>query len=505
MSVGPGSGLGRAFGRERMTRVSGRQACLRALAGQAKGAGPGVSRCTDLELRESSAALFGQLSVSGDRARVLPEALSVVSEAAHRSIGVAVTDSQMVASLAVFSGSVAELRDGEGKGIAAVLAAYLAVLTGMAAHVVTLDGYLARRDVGRARAILGFLGIDVHLADNPGGPGTGTYGDVTYGSYARFAGDYLEDNLVGAAADRVQGARDFAIIDEADTILVEESRGLVQIAADSGAGRAGQRQHVLLRSVLADSSSPPAAVKTILAECLVRDYFRGYRKLGGLTATAVPAAAEFRGFYGMDVVAVPASAADTRTDRYDLWFGGDERRVLELVMHAADRHRGGQPVLIRAESAGQVERISRDLSRYGIVPAVLRSGEDADAAAVMAGEVETSMPERLHHVDHRGGHGALGIGRVIGAGVGRRRPAVARQVRDHEGEVLLQLISDLVPHHVGLRVAMEQQQRRPAAARAHKDFPGRGIDPMEGKTGIEIGEIGHAIIVIEAQAPGRSS
>lgn len=369
-----------------MTRASGRQACLRPLLGEVKGARPGVSRRTDLELREeSSAALFGQFSVSGDRARALPEALSVVSEAAHRSMGVAVTDSQMAASLAAFSGRVAELRDGEGKGIAAVLAAYLAVLSGMAAHVVTLDSYLAQRDFGRARAILGFLGIDVTMADNPGGLGTGTYGDVTYGSYARFVGDYLEDNLVAAAGDRVQGARDFAIIDEADTILIEESRCLVQIGADSGVGRAGQWQHVLLRSVPADSSSPPAAVQTILAECLVKDYFRGYRKLGGLTATAVPAAAEFMDFYEVDVVAVPGSAADTRTDRYDLWYGGDERRVLELVMHAADRHRGGQPVLIRAKSAGQVERISRDLSRYGIVPAVLGPGQDADTAAIMAG------------------------------------------------------------------------------------------------------------------------
>jgi preprotein translocase subunit SecA len=380
------SGLDRADGRERLMLASRRQPYFRELLGRAEATRAGVSRRTDLELRESSAALLQRVSAGEDQALVLPDALCVVSEAAHRSIGVAVTESQLMAGLAAFSGSVAELRDGEGKGIAAILAAYLAVLSGMTAHVVTLDGYLAQRDFGRARAILGLLGIDVKLAHIPDGPGTGNskYGDVTYGSYARFVGDYLEDNLAVAVADRVQGPREFAILDEADTILIDESRCLVQIAAGAESRHIGQRQHLLTRSVPADSSSPPAAVKMILAECLVRDYFRAYRKLAGLTATAAPAAAEFRYFYGMDVVAVPASAADTRTGRYDLWYGGNERRIIELVMHAADRHRDGRPVLIRAESADQAEQIRQGLTHYGIVPLVLRPGEDADTARIMA-------------------------------------------------------------------------------------------------------------------------
>src|SRR5258708_2276698 len=121
---------------------------------------PIVSRCTDLELRESTATLRHRLSLGEAPARCLPEAFSAVSEAARRSIGVGIADSQVIAGMVAFSGSVAELRDGEGKGIAAILAAYLASLTGARVHVVTLDDYLARRDFVRARAILGHLGVD---------------------------------------------------------------------------------------------------------------------------------------------------------------------------------------------------------------------------------------------------------------------------------------------------------------------------------------------------------
>jgi hypothetical protein len=103
------------------------------------------------------------------------------------------------------------------------------------------------------------------------------------------------------------------------------------------------------------------------------------------------------------------------------------------------------------------------------------------------------VPERPHHVDHRGRHGALGIGRVIEAGGGHCRPPVTRQIRDHERVVVRQLVSDLVPHHVGLCVAVEQHQWRATAAGAREDFPGRGIDPMGGETGIEIGEVGHGV------------
>jgi preprotein translocase subunit SecA len=341
-----------------------------------------VSRCADRELRESAAALRHRLSLGEDPTRCLPEAFSTVSVAALRTTGVAVSDSQMIAGMVAFCGSIAELRDGEGKGIAAILAAYLAALSGARVHVVTLDAYLARRDFVRARAILELLGIDTRLTGNLGAVDAqkNKYGDVTYGSYTSFVCDYLEDNLAVAAADRVQGVRDLAIVDEADTILIDESRSSVQIVAD-----ADGRRRSFVHCAPTSSPAPPVAVKTILAGCLVRDYFRTYGKLAGLTATARPAAPEFKHFYGLDVIAVPVSAADSRTDRYDLWYGGINAKISYLIKYAVERHNGGQPVLIRAKSTDEATEISERLTRLGLAHAVLRSSEDVDTARVMAG------------------------------------------------------------------------------------------------------------------------
>ncbi len=112
-------------------------------------------------------------------------------------------------------------------------------------------------------------------------------------------------------------------------------------------------------------------------------------------------------------------------------------------------------------------------------------------AAIMAGETKADEAERLHRFDHDGGHGALAIGRVLGVRFRHRGPAVAGQVGDHEGEMRRQLRRHAMPHHVALRMAVQQKQRRPAAADAGEDFSDRGVDPARGVTGIEVGEVGH--------------
>ena len=114
------------------------------------------------------------------------------------------------------------------------------------------------------------------------------------------------------------------------------------------------------------------------------------------------------------------------------------------------------------------------------------------AAAVVAGEAEAHVAERFHHLDHRIRHGALGVGRVLGVGSRRIRPAVAGQVRDDQAEALRQRRRHAMPHHVGLRIAVQQQQRRPSPPVRAKMRAGRGVDPLRGKAGIEVGEIvGH--------------
>ncbi len=113
------------------------------------------------------------------------------------------------------------------------------------------------------------------------------------------------------------------------------------------------------------------------------------------------------------------------------------------------------------------------------------------AAAIVAREREAHMAERRHELHHHGRHGALGVGRVVASRLRNGRPAVAGEVGDHQGEMPGQLGRHLVPHHIGLGVAVQQQERRPAAAGAREDLAGRGVDPVRGETGIEVGEVGH--------------
>jgi len=339
---------------------------------------------TDVELLELSTSIRRRLSQGEDQARCIPEAFAAVAEAVRRSTGTVVTNSQLVAGASVLNGAVTELRDGEGKGIAAILAAYVSALAGMRVHIVTLDNYLARRDFLRARHVLEFLGVRTSFIGEARGKSTNAYAEVSYGSYIGFASDYLEDNLVAAAEGCVQDRNDFAIVDEADTILLDEARCHVQIVLDNTTE--GERRRFVQHSQPDCRETYLADDQKILAECRVGNYFRAYRKLAGLTATATTAAARFKHFYGIDVVPVPASVPQSRVDRDDLWYVGTGRMLADLETRVLDRHGDGQPVLIKAGSSGLCQEISESLARRGVVHRVLhRDQDDADAAGVMAG------------------------------------------------------------------------------------------------------------------------
>ena len=112
-------------------------------------------------------------------------------------------------------------------------------------------------------------------------------------------------------------------------------------------------------------------------------------------------------------------------------------------------------------------------------------------AAIMAGETEAGKAERFHRLHHRGGHGALGIGRVVVLRLRHRRPAVAGQVGDHEREMRSERRRHAVPHDIALRMAVQEQERRPAAADAGENLSDRRVDPVRGVAGIKVGEVGH--------------
>ncbi|NDU85370.1 MAG: preprotein translocase subunit SecA [Ferrovum sp.] len=167
---------------------------------------------------------------------LLPEAFAVVREASRRVLGMRHFEVQLLGGLALHQGKIAEMRTGEGKTLVSTLPAYLNALTGHGVHVVTVNDYLARRDaewMGRVHRFLG-LTVGVNLSQMSHEDKVAAYAaDITYGTNNEFGFDYLRDNMVARAEERVQRRLHFAIVDEVDSILIDEARTPLIISGQS--------------------------------------------------------------------------------------------------------------------------------------------------------------------------------------------------------------------------------------------------------------------------------
>ncbi|MEP1470678.1 MAG: preprotein translocase subunit SecA [Halieaceae bacterium] len=158
---------------------------------------------------------------------LLPEAFAVVREAGQRSLGMRHFDVQMIGGMALYEGKIAEMRTGEGKTLVATLPAYLNALTGKSVHLITVNDYLASRDAGWMGPLYNFLGISVGVIRSGQGPEQkrdAYSADIIYGTNNEFGFDYLRDNMAFSLEDRMQGQLSFAIVDEVDSILIDEAR-----------------------------------------------------------------------------------------------------------------------------------------------------------------------------------------------------------------------------------------------------------------------------------------
>ncbi|HRD34213.1 MAG TPA: preprotein translocase subunit SecA [Rhodocyclaceae bacterium] len=158
---------------------------------------------------------------------LLPEAFAVVREAGKRVHGMRHFDVQLIGGMVLHNGRIAEMRTGEGKTLVATLPAYLNALAGKGVHVITVNDYLASRDAEWMGRIYGFLGMStgVNLSRMPHDQKQAAYAaDITYGTNNEFGFDYLRDNMVYSGAERVQRGLNFAIVDEVDSILIDEAR-----------------------------------------------------------------------------------------------------------------------------------------------------------------------------------------------------------------------------------------------------------------------------------------
>lgn len=184
-------------------------------------------KLSDDELKAQTESFKQRIAQGETLEALIPEAFAVVREASKRVMKMRHFDVQLVGGLALHHGKVAEMRTGEGKTLTATLPVYLNALTGKGVHVVTVNDYLASRDAQWMGRLYNFLGLSVGI-NLPQAPRedkqTAYRADITYGTNNEYGFDYLRDNMVYEAADRVQRGLNFAIVDEVDSILIDEAR-----------------------------------------------------------------------------------------------------------------------------------------------------------------------------------------------------------------------------------------------------------------------------------------
>ena len=197
---------------------------------------PGIQALSDSELAAKTAE-FRQRFENGESLEELQlEAFAVTREASIRALGMRHFDVQLIGGMVLHDGQIAEMKTGEGKTLVSTLAGYLNAIPGRGIHIVTVNDYLAKRDSEWMGRIYRFLGMDVGWIQAQMEPSQripSYLADVTYGTNAEFGFDYLRDNMVQRAEDRVQRGHHFAIVDEVDSILIDEARTPLII---SGAG-----------------------------------------------------------------------------------------------------------------------------------------------------------------------------------------------------------------------------------------------------------------------------
>jgi preprotein translocase subunit SecA len=197
---------------------------------------PAIKKLSDDELRAKTAYFKEKLANGATLDDILTEAFAVAREAAWRTVGMRPFDVQLIGGIVLHEGKIAEMKTGEGKTLAATMPLYLNALTGRGVHLVTVNDYLARRDAAWMGPIYNFLGLSVGvivhgLTDEERRQGYGS--DITYGTNNEFGFDYLRDNMKFTLEEYVQRDYHYAIVDEVDSILVDEARTPLIISGPS--------------------------------------------------------------------------------------------------------------------------------------------------------------------------------------------------------------------------------------------------------------------------------
>ena len=447
---------------------------------------PRFQPMSDDELKAMTPAFRERLAAGETLDDLLPEAFAVVREAAKRTLGQRHFDVQLVGGMVLHGGHISEMRTGEGKTLVATLPTYLNALAGEGVHVVTVNDYLAKRDSEWMGQIYRFLGLSVGCIVhglNDEERRDAYAADVTYGTNNEFGFDYLRDNMKYTLNAMAQRGHAFAIVDEVDSILVDEARTPLIISGptedltemyravdttmaaldaddyeldektkqvtltESGAehmvellrgagilshgdlydtenisvlhhvnqalkahklfqrdrdyivknsqviiideftGRMmeGRRYSEGLHQALEAKEQVTVQPENVtLASITFQNYFRLYRKLAGMTGTAMTEAAEFMDIYRLDVRDIPTNVAVARVDYDDeVYRTADEKNdaIVKLVELCQEK---GQPVLVGTTSIEKSEHLSELMKKSGVPHHVLNARYHEQEAFIVA-------------------------------------------------------------------------------------------------------------------------
>jgi preprotein translocase subunit SecA len=419
---------------------------------------------------------------------ILPEAFAVIREAARRVRNERHFDVQLIGGIVLHEGKIAEMRTGEGKTLTATAPVYLNALSGKGVHVVTVNDYLATRDaetMGKVYAFCGLTtGIIVHgLSDEQ--RRTSYSCDITYGTNNEFGFDFLRDNMKTEMARTVQRGHNFAIVDEVDSILIDEARtpliisgptesnlslfvtvnaaipGLQKdsdyivdekaravmltedgisklekrlrvdnlydpgnidflhhvqqalkahvtfkkdvdyvvrdgkvIIVDEFTGRLmpGRRYSDGLHGALEAKEHVPVQSETqTMATITFQNYFRLYKKMGGMTGTADTESVEFKKIYNLDVVVIPTNRPMVRSDYQDVIFRTAREKFNAIADDIAEAQKKGQPVLVGTVSVEKSELLSGLLKKRGIPHEILNAKNHAREAEIIKNAGQRGM------------------------------------------------------------------------------------------------------------------
>ncbi len=451
---------------------------------------------SEQELRGVTELLKGRLAAGETLDDILPDAFAACREASWRVLEMRHFPVQILGGIVLHKGMIAEMKTGEGKTLVETLPAYLNALTGEGVHIVTVNDYLAKRDSEWMGKIYNYLGLTVGLilpGMSPEDRQIAYNADITYGTNNEMGFDYLRDNMVADIRSKVQRGHVYAIVDEVDSILIDEARtpliisgrgdkstdlyrkaddfartlvkevvtehddktemesstadyivdekahscsltqrgiekaqrhfqisnlsdpenmtlahhidqairahGIMKrdvdyvvkdgevIIVDEFTGRLmiGRRySNGLHQAIEAKERVHVARENRTLATITFQNYFRMYKKLSGMTGTAMTEKDEFQEIYNLDVVAIPTNAPVIRKDWDDVVYKNLNAKYKAVIDQIIECNKKGQPVLVGTVSIDKSERLSSLLSRRGIKHNVLNAKNHEQEAFIIA-------------------------------------------------------------------------------------------------------------------------